>query len=73
MDIWQACKDRFTLRELNGRLVRVVESQEQVATNHLVDTLEEQHLLEQMLEENKPGHSHKGLHYLLATPFRYPP
>lgn len=60
---------------LEGRLFRVVESQEQVATNHLVDTLEEQHLLEDLLEESKPPRlpGSEQLHYLLATPFRYPP
>ena len=73
LNIWQACKDSFTHHLLSGELVRVVESQEQVATNNLVETLEEQHMLEQMLEDNKPGNHHDELHYLLATPFRYPP
>lgn len=75
MDIWQACKDSLNHQTLSGKLIRVVESQEQIATNHLVETLEEQYLLEQLLEDNKPrqGRSHSPLHYLLATPFRYPP
>lgn len=75
MDIWQACKDSFKHQTLGGKLIRVVESQEQVATNHLVETLEEQHTLEQLLESNKPrqGLHCSQLHYLLATPFRYPP
>lgn len=45
------------------------------ATRALVDTLDEQALLEELLEEAKPplpaGLAH--LHYLLFTPFRYPP
>lgn len=77
MDIWQACKDQVTHQTLTGKLIRVVESQEQIATNHLVETLDEQHLLEQLLENNKPKQPLKNknspLHYLLATPFRYPP
>lgn len=92
MDIWQACKDRFSHQTLGGQLVRVVESQEQVATNYLVETLDEQYMLEKMLERNKPHptaeansftnkqaknkhvkNSQQALHYLLATPFRYPP
>lgn len=81
MDIWQACKDSFSHQTLGGQLVRVVESQEQVATNYLVKTLDEQHMLEQMLESNKPHPTAEAnsftnkqtLHYLLATPFRYPP
>ena len=39
----------------------------------LVDTLEEQALLEQVLDESKPAvpEECRGLHYLLFTPFRY--
>ena len=61
--------------ELEGELVRLVESQEQIATNRLVDTLEEQALLESLLETSKPPLPEiaRNLHYLLATPFRYPP
>jgi ADP-ribose pyrophosphatase YjhB (NUDIX family) len=41
----------------------------------LVDTLDEQELLEQILDRSKPAipASCKGFHYLLATPFRYWP
>jgi hypothetical protein len=56
-----------------GKLVRIVESQEHVATTLIVDNLAEQHLLETMLDESKPGAAAGDLHYLLATPFRYPP
>ena len=75
MDIWSACKERATYARLNGQLIRIVESQEQIATNSLVDDLEEQALLEEMLETSKPPPppATRGLHYLLATPFRYPP
>ena len=56
-------------------MLRVVESQEQIATNHLVDDLEKQAALEDMLDNSKPpSPSVDGtLHYLLATPFRYLP
>ena len=56
-------------------LLRLVESQEQVATNQLVSSLDRQALLEDMLEATKPRlrSGTEGLHYLLATPFRYPP
>lgn len=75
MDIWQACAGVEQIAPLRGRLVRLVESQEQVATLQLVDTLEEQALLEQLLESSKPPlpASDEPLHYLLHTPFRYPP
>lgn len=75
MDLWQACADGLSPQPLRGELVRCVESQEQVATSHLVDDLAEQHLLEQLLETTKPPirPGTERLHYLLAAPFRYPP
>ena len=53
-EIWRQCKGERHIRPLQGRLVRLVESQEQVATLQLVDTLEEQALLEELLESSKP-------------------
>ena len=75
MDIWTACRDAVVPKRLEGELIRLVENQEQIATNALVDSLEEQSLLEEMLETSKPPvHPQAAhLHYLLATPFRYPP
>jgi hypothetical protein len=54
---------------------RAVEAQHRVSTIRLVDTLEEQAELEQLLEASKPALPDvpPGLHWLLATPFRYPP
>jgi RES domain len=74
-DIWAAVGGEAQPRALAGEILRLVESQEQVATNRLVSTLAEQELLEAMLEASKPPLP-KGaarLDYLLATPFRYPP
>ncbi|MGB4074113.1 RES family NAD+ phosphorylase [Pseudomonas sp.] len=75
MDIWQHCQGPAQIKPLRGRLVRLVESQAQVATLQLVDTLAEQALLEELLETSKPPlpHNAEPLHYLLKTPFRYPP
>lgn len=74
-DIWERCQGGQYIQPLSGTLYRLVESQEQVATLHYVDTLEEQALLEDLLEQVKPDHPLpvEGLHYLLKTPFRYPP
>ena len=74
-DIWEACCDRAVPVALQGEVFRLVESQEQVATNSLVGTLAEQALLEDLIEASKPQLPGPaiGLHYLLATPFRYPP
>jgi hypothetical protein len=54
-------------------LWRGVEAQHRVATMRLVDTLDEQELLEQLLEASKPPlpPEAEGIHYLLSTPFRY--
>ncbi|MFV2058119.1 MAG: RES family NAD+ phosphorylase [Thiohalomonadales bacterium] len=75
MDIWQAVRETITPEYLQHQLLRVVESQEQIATNSLVDDLEKQAALEDMLEASKPTIASGGatLHYLLRTPFRYPP
>lgn len=52
---------------------RLVEAQHRVSTLKLVDSLEEQALLEAMLEATKPALPPEcgGLDYLLAAPFRY--
>lgn len=73
--IWAACASRAVPGPLAGEALRLVESQEQVATNALVRTLAEQALLEELIEASKPAlpPTSTGLHYLLATPFRYPP
>jgi hypothetical protein len=73
--IWQACAGEQHITPLTGCLFRLVESQEQAATLSLVDTLAEQALLEQLLEDTKPAmpEAAEPLHYLLKTPFRYPP
>lgn len=75
MDLWAACREEAQPGPLDGELLRVVESQESIATNALVDDLAEQAQLEALLEAAKPPlpPEARGLHYLLATPFRYPP
>lgn len=73
MRLWESCDGAQQVGPLTLELVRVVESQEQIATLSLVDGLEEQALLEQLLEESKPGNIASNPHYLLASPFRYPP
>ncbi|MDM9626769.1 RES family NAD+ phosphorylase [Rhizobium sp. S152] len=58
---------------VSGRFWRLVEAQHQISTLKIVDTLDEQALLETLLEESKPALPPEcaGLDYLLATPFRY--
>ncbi|MFV8782421.1 RES family NAD+ phosphorylase [Microbulbifer sp. SA54] len=68
-------KIRQSATRLVGRLYRIIESQEEVATRSLVDSLQKQEILENLLEQSKPARlpGSELLHYLLATPFRYPP
>jgi len=61
-------------RRVSARPWRVVEAQHRASTMRLVDTLDEQRALEDLLETSKPPLQAEAvpLHYLLATPFRYP-
>lgn len=74
-DIWQLCQGPQQFRPVAGSLFRLIENQEQVATLGYVDTLAEQSVLEDLLERSKPPYPEyaDSLHYLLKTPFRYPP
>lgn len=77
--IWKSCDGTQFIQPLSGELFRLIESQEQIATLGYVDTLEEQEVLEQLLDQTKPNIPQLGkkpaslYHYLLTTPFRYPP
>jgi len=71
--IWTPAALRSEARPSAGTCWRLVEAQHLVSTMKLVDTLEEQALLEEEIERTKPPGPPEcvGLHYLLATPFRY--
>ena len=58
-----------------GRAWRMVEAQHVASTMKLVDTRDEQDLLESLLEASKPPRPRQAqhLHDLLATPYRYDP
>jgi len=71
----QALLEIGALRSCDLNVFRIVETQEIAATAGLVDDSNEQYLLEQLLDHVKPPyrqHTEK-LHYLISTPFRYPP
>ena len=63
------------VRPYARNLWRVVEAQHRSSTMRVTDTLEEQAILENLIEEVKPPvpPECRGLHYLLYTPFRYAP
>ncbi|MDS7596440.1 RES family NAD+ phosphorylase [Agrobacterium tumefaciens] len=71
--IWTPAALLSEKRKLSGRYWRLVEAQHQVSTMKLVDTVDEQSLLEDILESSKRSFPPEcaGLDYLLATPFRY--
>ena len=72
---WKELDGERHIRRLALDAWRVVEGQHLISTRKLVDSDEEQRLLEELLEGSKPPlpAGTKRLHYLLATPFRYPP
>ena len=73
-NIWTRCAGASELGPLHLSPWRAVEAQHQLSTRKLVDSAEEQILLEQLIDAAKPPDPTGGsTHYLLATPFRYPP
>ncbi|WP_421578521.1 RES family NAD+ phosphorylase [Shinella sp. M31] len=73
LPIWTPAALSSEARPFASSVWRFVEAQHRVSTLKLVDTLDEQALLEDILEESKPVLPPEcaGLDYLLATPFRY--
>ena len=59
----------------SAKVWRMVETQETTATLGIVDSMEEQALLEELLDQVKPPYREgtQGMHYLFKTAFRYPP
>lgn len=74
MDLWQKEHGAKHIQPMQAKVWRIVEDQNKSATRKLVDTHQEHELLEAMIESSKPATILlKDYHYLLATPFRYPP
>jgi RES domain len=74
--IWTRCAGTSELRPLRGRFRRLVEAQFRNSTRSLVDSDEEQGVLEQLIDAHAKAPVPVGfedLHYLLYTPFRHPP
>jgi len=72
--IWTQCAGDSEVRPRDWLAWRAVEAQHVVSTRKLVDTLDEQALLEQLIDRAKPPDPTGGRrHVLVATPFRYPP
>jgi hypothetical protein len=65
--------DALRSSRLSGTCWRVVEAQHQISTMKITDTLAEQRVLEDLVEETKPTIPAEclRLNFLLSTPFRY--
>ena len=73
--IWTPDALSSEARPFAGEGWRLVEAQHASSTMKLTDTLEEQAVLERLIDETKPAMPAvcRGLHFLLAAPFRYRP
>jgi hypothetical protein len=73
LPIWTPAALSSEARRYEGQGWRLVEAQHRVSTLKLVDSLSEQRLLEELIDETKPTIPPECRHldYLLATPFRY--
>lgn len=71
--IWTPAALSSEARPLAGSCWRLVEAQHHVSTLKLVDSVDEQELLEDLIEATKPPlpPECRDLRYLLSTPFRY--
>jgi hypothetical protein len=73
--MWTPAALASDARRYTGTVWRVVETQYKSATMRITDSLEEQAILEEILEESKPlvPEDCRRLDFLLSTPFRYAP
>lgn len=71
--MWTRTALASEFRRYRGRVWRVVEAQHRISTNRLSGDRADQRRLEELAEAVKPGlpKAARGLHYLLASPFRY--
>lgn len=71
--MWTPTELASELRPYRRTVWRVVEAQHRISTNRLADGLEDQQRLEELADAAKPDlpRAAQGLHYLLASPFRY--
>ncbi len=75
LTIWTPAELSSKAQNLSFKVWRMVEAQHLVSTSKIVDTMVEQALLEDILEESKPPIPKEAsdLHFLLFSPFRYEP
>ena len=71
--MWTPTALASEFRRYRRTVWRVVEAQHRISTNRLASSLAEQQRLEELADAAKPDlpKAARGLHYLLASPFRY--
>jgi RES domain len=71
--MWTPTELASEFRHYRRTVWRVVEAQHRISTNRLATTLADQERLEELAEAAKPNlpTAAQGLHFLLASPFRY--
>ncbi|CEG57972.1 RES family NAD+ phosphorylase [Legionella fallonii] len=72
MSIWTECEGLKFFKYLELEPWRIVEDQYSSSSRDLVESSEEHDLLEKLLDDSKPLVANNK-HYLIFTPFRYPP
>jgi hypothetical protein len=72
MSIWNECEGINFRKSFELEPWRMVEAQHISSSRDLVESREEHELLEVLLENSKPKIANNK-HYLIFTPFRYPP
>lgn len=72
MSIWTESEGIKLTKSLNLEPWRMVEAQHISSSRDLVESREEHDILEELLENSKPRIANNK-HYLIFTPFRYPP
>ncbi|WP_131778303.1 RES family NAD+ phosphorylase [Legionella bozemanae] len=72
MSIWIECEGLKFFKYLELEPWRIVEDQYSSSSRDLVESSEEHDLLEKLLDDSKPQAANNK-HYLIFTPFRYPP
>lgn len=72
MSVWTECEGIKFCQTLDVEPWRIVEAQHISSSRDLVESREDHDLLEELLENSKPP-IENNKHYLIVTPFRYPP
>lgn len=63
----------ITRSRINARVSRYIDGDEDIGTSKMADGVGDQNRLDELVDDLKPPIKPSNKHYLLRTPFRYPP